>query len=145
MRNCDDFYNQIKENGYKLTSQRKIVLNAMLEHEDEHLTVEEVYGHIKETNPEVGLATVYRNIQLLVDMKIVDKLSLDDGLTRYELACDDDNHRHHHLICDECGKVVEVKEDLMDSIEKSFLKSYGFLVKDHQAKFFGLCDDCRDK
>ncbi len=144
-KNCDDFYNKIKENGYKLTSQRKIVLNAMLEHEDEHLTVEEIYGYIKETNPEVGLATVYRNIQLLNEMKIVDKLSLADGFTRYELSNDEDSHTHHHLICEDCGKVIEVKEDLMDSIEQSFLSSYGFLVKDHQAKFFGLCDDCRNK
>lgn len=142
---CEEFYNRLKENGYKLTSQRKVVLNAMLEHSEEHLTVEEIYQYVKETNPEIGLATVYRNIQLLSEMKIVEKLNLDDGFTRYELASDGDTHRHHHLICESCGKVIEVKEDLLDSIEQSFLETYGFLVKDHQAKFFGLCDDCRNE
>lgn len=142
---CEEFYGKLKANGYKLTSQRKVVLNAMLDHADEHLTVEEIYQYVKDTNPEIGLATVYRNIQLLSDMKIVEKLNLDDGFTRYELATEGDCHRHHHLICESCGKVTEVKEDLMDSLEQSFLESYGFLVKDHQAKFFGLCEECRKK
>lgn len=142
---CEEFYAKLKENGYKLTTQRKVVLNAMLDHQDEHLTVEEIYQFVKDTNPEIGLATVYRNIQLLSDMKIVDKLNLDDGFTRYELANDDEIHRHHHLICEECGCVIEVKEDLMGSIEKSFKESYGFTVNDHQAKFFGICSDCANK
>ncbi len=107
----------------------------MLEHCDEHLTVEEIYQFVKESNPEIGLATVYRNIQLLNEMKIVEKLNLDDGFTRYELASEDEMHRHHHLICEKCGKVIEVKEDLMGSIEKSFKETYGFVVHDHQAKF----------
>jgi len=139
---CEEFYTKLKENGYKLTSQRKVVLNAMLEHQDDHLTVEEIYQFVNATNPEVGLATVYRNIQLLSDMKIVEKLNLEDGFTRYELSKDGEIHRHHHLICEECGKVIEVKEDLMGSIEQCFKDSYGFIVNDHQAKFFGICKDC---
>ncbi len=142
---CEEFYTKLKENGYKLTTQRKVVLNAMLDHQDEHLTVEEIYQVVKKTNPEIGLATVYRNIQLLSDMRIVEKLNLDDGFTRYELANEDEVHRHHHLICEECGVVIEVKEDLMGSIEKSFKESYGFTVHDHQAKFFGVCEDCTKK
>lgn len=139
---CEEFYKKLKENGYKLTTQRKVVLNAMLEHQEEHLTVEEIYQFVKESNPEIGLATVYRNIQLLSEMRIVEKLNLDDGFTRYELAIEGEVHRHHHLICEDCGKVIEVKEDLMGSIEKSFKETYGFVVNDHQAKFFGICSDC---
>lgn len=142
---CDDFYNRLKEHGYKLTTQRKIVLQTMLEHEEEHLTVEEIYHYIKDDHPEIGLATVYRNILILNEMKIVEKVSLDDGLTRYELTNDDEEHRHHHLICDVCGKIIEVKEDLMGNIENSFLETYGFLVHDHQAKFFGICKECQKK
>lgn len=144
-KKCDDFYNRLKEHGYKLTTQRKIVLQTMLEHEEEHLTVEEIYHYIKDDHPEIGLATVYRNILILNEMKIVEKVSLDDGLTRYELTNDDEEHRHHHLICDVCGKIIEVKEDLMGNIENSFLETYGFLVHDHQAKFFGVCKECQKK
>ena len=145
MNRREEYYERLKEKGYKITKQRKIVLNEILNRQGEHLTVEELYQNIREEFPEVGLATIYRNIQLLCDMKIVEKLNLDDGFTRYELSQDDDVHRHHHLICGECGKVIEVREDLMGSIEKSFLDTYGFLVHDHQAKFFGLCGDCQKK
>lgn len=142
---CEEFYAKLKDNGYKLTTQRKVVLNAMLDHQEEHLTVEEIYQFVRETNPEIGLATVYRNIQLLSDMRIVEKLNLDDGFTRYELSNEDEVHRHHHLICEDCGSVIEVKEDLMGSIEQSFKETYGFTVNDHQAKFFGICADCAKK
>lgn len=139
---CEKFYDRLKASGYKITTQRKVVLNAMLENKDKHLTVEEIYQLVKDQNPDIGLATVYRNIQLLNEMKIVEKLNLDDGFTRYELAKEDEIHRHHHLICETCGKVIEVKEDLMGAIELSFKETYGFVVHDHQAKFFGVCEDC---
>ncbi len=60
---------QLKEHGYKITSQRKVVLDAMLAHQDKHLTVEELYQIVKTEHPEIGLATVYRNIQLLNELK----------------------------------------------------------------------------
>jgi Fur family ferric uptake transcriptional regulator len=134
----------LKKNGYKLTNQRKVVLDMMIEHQDEHVTVEELYQYIKVNNPEIGLATVYRNIQLLCDMDIVDKISLDDENIRYELSLDDCSHKHHHLICTKCGAVIEVKEDLMGTIEENFLNTYGFRVEDHQAKFYGVCEKCQD-
>jgi Fur family ferric uptake transcriptional regulator len=144
MMSLDRFYEILKENNYKLTDQRRIVFEAFLEHQNEHMTAEELYQYIIVDNPGVGLATVYRNVLLLSELKIIEKLTLDDGFTRYELALNEENHRHHHLICNNCGKVIEVREDLMESIEKIFNENYGFLVSDHQTKFFGLCKDCRE-
>lgn len=141
----EKYYDKLKEAGHKITTQRKVVLAVMVEHKDEHLTVEQIYHYVKQTNPEIGLATVYRNVQLLSDMKILDKLNLDDGYIRYELEKEDEVHHHHHLICNDCDKVIEVTEDLLDSIEDSFKKKYGFTVTDHHAKFYGLCKDCADK
>ncbi len=145
MEKFDNFYDNLKEKGYKFTSQRKIVLDALLEQKDNHVTIEELYTYIKNTNPKIGLTTVYRTVQLLCDMKLLEKVNLDDGLVRYELLLDDDNHRHHHLICNRCNQVVEVKEDLMDSIEKIFEENYGFIVSDHKTKFYGLCNKCRNE
>ena len=144
MKSLDRFYAILKKNNYKLTDQRRIVFEVFLANEDEHMTAEEIYQHIIINNPGIGLATVYRNVQLLSELKILEKLTLDDGFTRYELALSDENHRHHHLICNNCGKVIEVREDLMESIEKIFYENYGFLVSDHQTKFFGLCEECRE-
>lgn len=144
MKSYDSFYEDLKDKGYKLTNQRKIIFEAILANHKEHITVEELYQYIIKDHPGIGLATIYRNIQLLSELNIIEKLNLDDGFTRYELALDEENHRHHHLICNNCNKVIEVKEDLMDSIEKIFDENYGFLVSDHQTKFFGLCRECRD-
>ena len=143
MKKHDSFYEALKEKGYKLTSQRRIIFEAMLAHKEKHVTTDELYLFIKKGHPEIGLATVYRNVQMLSDMNIVEKLNLDDGFTRYKLTFDNEKHRHHHLICNNCNKVIEVREDLMDSIEKIFNENYGFLVSDHHTKFFGLCQNCR--
>ena len=143
MKRLDRFYKILRENNYKLTNQRRVVFEAFLENKDEHMTPEDLYQYIIVDNPGIGLATVYRNVQLLNELKIIERLTLGDGFTRYELALNEENHRHHHLICNNCGKVIEVREDLMESIEKIFDENYGFLVSDHQTKFFGLCEVCR--
>lgn len=145
MANLDYFYEIIKENDYKLTKQRKAILEIFLENEDKHMTAEEVHRYIVVNNPEIGLATVYRNVQLLSELNILNELILDDGFTRYELILNKENSRHHHLICNNCGKIIEVQEDLMESIEKILDKNYDFLVSDHQAKFFGFCKKCREE
>ncbi len=142
MEKFEKFYENLKNKGYKFTKQRKIVFEAILKQHEKHVTVEELYNYIKVHSPNIGLTTVYRTVQLFCEMDILEKVNLDDGLIRYELMLDDDNHRHHHLICNNCNKIVEVKEDLMDSIEKIFEENYGFSVSNHQTKFYGLCSEC---
>ncbi|RCX15433.1 Fur family ferric uptake transcriptional regulator [Anaerobacterium chartisolvens] len=138
----EDFRNQLKEKGYKLTMQRQAVLNSIIEHEGEHLSTEEIYELVKKNHPEIGLATVYRTLLLLDRMELVYKLDLDDGCSRYELNKDNEDHRHHHLICTECGSVEEVQEDLLESLEEQILQKNGFIIKDHRVKFYGCCKKC---
>jgi len=146
MDNSSDFFlRQLKERGYKLTSQRQAVLDCISQHEGEHLTPEEIYEFVKETCPDIGLATVYRTLALLSEMDLIHKLNLDDGYNRYELNKNLHDHRHHHLICNNCGRVIEVEEDLLETLEEQILEKNGFLVTDHRVKFYGLCRDCREK
>ena len=79
-----DFKKLLKERGYKLTPQRQAVLDIIIKHDGEHLAQKKFMILLKK-QPEIGLATVYRTLLLLDDMGLVDKLNLDDGLTRYEL------------------------------------------------------------
>lgn len=138
----DAFKKQLKEHGYKLTAQRQAVLNVITEHEGEHLSPEEIYDLVKETCPEIGLATVYRTLLLLERLELVYKLDFDDGCSRYELNRNKEDHRHHHLICTKCGSVAEVEGDLLESLEEQILKNNGFIVKDHRVKFYGYCKKC---
>lgn len=135
---------QLKATGVKSTNPRNAVLHAILHFENTHFSTEEIYNHVKNTHPKTGLATVYRTLILFESKGIICKLDLDDGLSRYELNKPNETHRHHHLICSNCGSVAEVEDDLLDSLEEQILLKNKFLVRDHRVKFYGLCQQCMD-
>lgn len=133
---------QLKDKDYKLTSQRAAVLNVLLNNESEHLSTEEIYNLVKKENPDIGLATVYRTLQLLDDLNLIHKLNFGDGCYRYELS-QQQRHHHHHLICLKCGKVIEFADDLLEKLEENIESSNNFKVVDHRVKFFGYCEKCQ--
>ena len=142
------FENLLREKGLKVTTQRLAVLTVLSQKPDSHLTAEEIYDLVKLENPEIGLATVYRTIQLLLELKIIDRIHLDDGYVRYELGHvfeDEDGHHHHHLICVKCGRVSSFQGDLLEEFEKRMEGQTGFQIQDHDVKLYGYCADCQRK
>ncbi len=139
----DEVKEMLREEGYKLTTQRQAILHAIVENKDKHLSPEEIYNIVRLKHQDIGIATVYRTLQLLEKFNIVYRVNFDDGYNRYELNYDSDNHHHHHLICLKCGKVIEVKLDLLETLEKQIEKENGFKIVDHNVKFFGYCEDCQ--
>jgi Fur family transcriptional regulator, ferric uptake regulator len=135
----------LKGKGYKLTPQRRAIVDSIIDNEGKHLTAEEIYDFVKIGCPEIGLATVYRTIILLEELGIVSKLDLGDGCSRYELIHDEESHHHHHLVCSNCGKVIEVEGDLLEVIEHNIESKYKFAIHNHSLKFFGICNECTDK
>ena len=137
----------LRGKGLKVTSQRLMFLNILSAHGDEHLTVEEIYDLAKEESPEIGLATIYRTVQVLLELHVIEKVTFDDGFARYELNGEEtgSGHRHHHAICTQCGKVYSLETDLLDTLEKQVFESLGFEVTDHEVKLYGLCSACRRK
>lgn len=112
---------KLKETGFKITPQRRAIVEILLKHDHSHLSSEEIYDLVRVDCPEIGLATVYRTMQLLDEIGLISKLNLDDGCIRYEISLHkEDCHNHHHLICKNCGKIMEAKEDLLDNIEKRY-------------------------
>ena len=142
------FKTLLKQNGLKVTMQRIAILEALVNRPDKHLTAEEIYECVKIKNPEIGLATVYRTIQLLAELNLIDKLDLGDGYSRYEIGhkdCQNSTHHHHHLICLNCGNVLTFQDDLLETLEGSIRKTMNFEVVNHEVKLFGYCQECRDK
>lgn len=139
-----DLLDSIKNHGYKLTPQRKEILKVLISSSGEHLTCDEIYETVKKSCPEMGIATVYRTLQILESTKKINKLNLDDGYVRYELNLNDETHNHHHLICKMCGDVAEVRIDLLEDLENNIEKNYGFKIVDHDLKFFGICSKCKN-
>ncbi|EUJ43711.1 hypothetical protein PRIP_12099 [Listeria riparia FSL S10-1204] len=126
---------QLHEASYKLTPQREATVRVLLENEKDHLSAEDVYLRVKEKAPEIGLATVYRTLELLNELRVVDKINFGDGVARYDLRKEGAKHFHHHLVCLECGSVEEIQEDLLDDVEKVVEQKWHFLVKDHRLTF----------
>lgn len=144
----ENYFDRIKEKlktkGFKLTPQRRSIVDTVVDATGRHLSIEEIYNLVKQNCPEIGLATVYRTIQILDDINVVSKLDLNDGCLRYELSLNnEDDHNHHHLICNNCGAVIEVREDLLDMLEETIEKNYDFKIKDHDLRVFGICKNCK--
>ncbi|MDI6870687.1 MAG: Fur family transcriptional regulator [Bacillota bacterium] len=135
---------RLADADYRLTPQRALILRLLFEHQGEHLSAEELHALVGRTNPEVGLATVYRTLELLTELRVLQAVDLGDGRARYELA-GEDRHSHHHLLCLSCGRVEEVRDDLLERLEQSVEAEHGFAILDHQVKFVGLCRECRTR
>ncbi|SFJ29030.1 ferric iron uptake transcriptional regulator [Thermoflavimicrobium dichotomicum] len=136
---------QLSAHNYKLTPQREATVRVLLENEEDHLSAEDVYLLVKEKAPEIGLATVYRTLELLSDLQIIHKLNFGDGVTRYEFRQEGAEHHHHHLLCLNCGAVDEIMEDLLTPIEKKVETEFDFQIVDHHLTFHGICHRCKNQ
>lgn len=135
--------------GYRMTVPREAILNV-LSNTYKHLSAEEVYMAVHKVQPNVGLTTVYRTLELLVQMGLVFKFDFGDGRARYELSEGPKGTRHHHhLVCTSCGRVVDYTDfideevELLNQTEKGLSKKYNFEITNHLIQFYGLCDGCR--
>lgn len=141
----DRIKTELKKMGYKFTPQRRSILNVILQHQEKHLNTLEIYEYVKKDCPEIGLATVYRTLQLFEEIDIINKQNFDDGCNRYELADPEQDHYHHHLICLSCGEVSEMEEDLLEGLEQEVKRTKGFEITNHKLKFFGYCKKCKNR
>jgi Fur family ferric uptake transcriptional regulator len=89
------------------------------------------------------LATVYRSLHLLEEMKMVKRFDLGDGVARFELLAEGDDGHHHHLVCTRCTKVVEIEECFTRELEEKIASQNGFKSITHKLEFFGVCPGCQ--
>ncbi|ADG82186.1 ferric uptake regulator, Fur family [Thermincola ferriacetica] len=138
----EDIAKKLAEKDYKLTPQRKTIVEVFRANPDRHLSAEDVYGIVKATDPEIGMATIYRTLDLLYELDVLQRMDFGDGRSRYELA-QNEVHHHHHLICTRCGRVLEFEDDLLESLEEAIARKSNFKITDHHLKFYGYCEKCR--
>jgi Fur family ferric uptake transcriptional regulator len=128
---------KLKNYGYRLTQQRRAILNVLQEYP---LTVEEIYNELKKSKVSLDLVSVYRTLEVFLNKKIVYSVDFGDGKKRYELV-NDFNH-HHHLICNQCRKIEDIKIDEKKMTNEISRKSQ-FKIDHHHLEFFGLCSHCQ--
>jgi len=143
VKNEETIYERIEKKGIRLTPQRKDIIRILIENNHKHLSASDIYDSLKEENKIMGLATVYRTLDLLTKMGMVMKRDFDSELSHYELVIDQVNH--HHLICKNCGKVIEIPDILPKDIKNKLLEEKGFKCMTCSIKFYGYCKECREK
>jgi len=141
-READNIRERLKDCGYKLTPQRRLIADIIKDHEGEHLSIDEIFELVKDVNEDIGLATVYRTITILVQIGLVLKINFDDSFSRYEFNNNMERHVHHHLICLLCGSVKGIDDDLLGDVESKISEKENFVIKDHMVKFYGYCNNC---
>ena len=134
--------------GYRITIPRKVILQ-ILDESKEHLSAEDIYFRVHSIYSAIGLTTVYRTLDLLVNMGLIFKFDFGDGRARYELSRGPEELlHHHHLVCTKCGRIIDYKEfvdeelELFKKIEKELSNKYNFEIKNHTIQFYGLCKNC---
>jgi len=129
---------KLSELGYRLTPQRLMVVEA-IENSDHHISAEEIYTQVLAKYPHVNISTIYRTLDLLKQLGLVTETDLGEGRVRYHSA---EKGHHHHLVCQECGAVIDLDESVLSPVKAVLLKEYGFIADLRHLAIFGRCKDC---
>lgn len=140
MKRTGRIADKLNELGYRLTPQRVMIL-AAIENSDHHISVEEIYAQITVKYPQVNISTVYRTLELLEQLGLVTETDLGGGRVRYHPV---DKGRHHHLVCQECGAVIDLDESLLSSLKNTLLREYKFSADLKHLAIFGHCVNCKE-
>ncbi|MFQ5789472.1 MAG: Fur family transcriptional regulator [Acidobacteriota bacterium] len=132
----------LADNGLKNSRQREIILQYFLETAG-HMTVDDLYRIIHHKHPEIGRTTIYRSLKLFCDAQLAESIDLKDGLTRFEHRY---KHSHHdHMICMECGTIIEFVSPDIEELQDEIAKAYGFTIDSHRHQLFGVCQKCNQQ
>lgn len=136
----DTIVARLKARGERLTLQRSLVLDVLCEHAD-HLTVQDIQGQLRENGADLAETTVYRIVQWLKDQSVVSQTDLGRSGVVYELL---DQSPHHHLVCLNCGAVIEIPDDLFEPLRARLQQDYHFAPRIEHMAIFGLCPNCQE-
>ena len=139
----EKFKRVLRDSGLKYTKQREILLKTLYNN-GEHFTPEKLYLFIKERHPElnIGIATVYRTLNLLEEAEMVTSISFGSQGKKFELAT---KPHHDHMICRKCGKIIEFEDQTIEKRQSSIAKEHGFKLTGHMMQLYGVCKECTAK
>lgn len=130
----------LQQIGYRLTPQRMMILDAIA-HSDGHVSAEEILETVRPAYPYLDISTVYRTLDLLKTLHMVSETDLGGGRAQYELLS---KGLHHHLICTDCGRILDVPNSVLDGLREAVEQQYGFHAEIEHLAIFGICDRCKE-
>ena len=130
----------MEKKGLRSTSQRRLVTEIFFK-ADGHLSIEDLWAKVRRRDPKMGYATIYRTLKLLTESGLAYERKFGDGVSRYEVAHEDEHH--DHLICTSCNKIVEFEDHQIEELQTGLAKKHGFRLTRHIHELYGLCGDCQ--
>jgi Fur family ferric uptake transcriptional regulator len=141
MKSAETIFRQyLKENGLLYSKQREQILGTFMKAES-HLAIDDIYNAVRKKNPRIGLATVYRTMKIICDCGLAREVDFGDSLRRFEHKYQ--RRHHHHLVCIKCGRIIEVRSNRIEGLQKKLAKQHDFTSTRDTMKIFGVCSKCQ--
>jgi Fur family ferric uptake transcriptional regulator len=134
------FKRYLKEKGMLPSHQREEIFDTFMRTKN-HPTVDSLYDVIQKKYPKIGLATVYRTMRIICDADLAREVDFGDGARRFERKFK--RHKHYHLICIKCGKIIEVKSPDIERLQEKLAGQHDFSATKNTMKIFGVCNKCQ--
>lgn len=128
------------KNGYRLTSARQAIVDALVA-SDGHITADDLAARVRESAPQIGRMTVYRTLDLLCDLGLIRPVYQGTGAAHYVLL---DGGSHHHLICNQCYRVIDFDRCGASDLAQTIGRQHNFQVQSHLLEVYGLCEACSE-
>ena len=132
-------YSAMKANGMRVTNQRRLIIEIIQQGEG-HLDADEIYRRTREREPRLSLSTVYRTLQKLKKLGLIEELHFDETHHHYEMK---PSAEHHHLLCLGCGKVIEFQQPLSRYISQHVTEAKDFDIIETEVRMTGYCSRCQ--
>lgn len=141
MSPCQTFIETLRSRGYRITPQREMIVEAIA-HSGHHINAEEVFAQVQERTRSMNIATVYRTLELLVEQGLASRIDLGEERVIYATY---QHGPHIHLVCRQCGQVVDANQDMLSVLNHQLQSEYQFAADLQHISVVGLCSNCRVK
>jgi Fur family ferric uptake transcriptional regulator len=133
---------ELRKRGFKITPQRRTIIGAIMD-SHEHLTPAAIHERVCQEHPGIGLVTIYRTIEMLAELGLICETHVGGSCRSYLMRRPSEHH--HHLICSDCGKVIDFTDCDLDGLESRLSEETSFKISGHLLEFLGQCRQCKEK
>lgn len=133
----------VRARGGRITTPRRAIITALLAADNEHVTAEQLADTVQRAHPDVHRSTVYRTLEALTEMGVIGHVHLGHSPAVYHFTDEFTDQPHHHMVCQDCGRVVELPLSVLTSLQRTISRDYGFDLDATHFALTGRCSDCR--
>ena len=143
MKKHEDLIALLRHNRLRITPARRILLQYLIDHNTEHLSLPELQAHLQDKLPGINRSSIYRNLEMLKALSLIQELTVPGKGRRYQFVFE--RQVHHFIICKACGRVVKGNRSLFEKVERALMEIHDFQKANLSVTFYGFCARCRGR